>query len=231
MIILLNRYYLSSYLKQKGENLATKEDVGDIAHKIEAVRVQYASELEHLRTRLHVTASEQSAFMENQRKALLSFFDDCVTLLGVKISESPGDLPFDQGRSLLEYQSTVMKLFSKVYLDYHRLILYFGPESGLLTAASEILTSSRDTRAAFRKHFGKVKMALIEEENALSSGKTEAIQKAVKDTNEVSNEYWKRMAHHIKRMQSAFEKYLVALNNHLRTTGSSRIPDLVAGDQ
>ena len=40
--------YLRSYLKKKGENLATKEDVELITDKVEGVRSEYAERLKKL---------------------------------------------------------------------------------------------------------------------------------------------------------------------------------------
>ena len=37
-----------SYLRKKGENLATKEDIAAITHEIEQVRLQYADQLENI---------------------------------------------------------------------------------------------------------------------------------------------------------------------------------------
>ena len=38
--------YLPDYLKEKGKNLATKEDIGEITDRIEAVKTDYARQLE-----------------------------------------------------------------------------------------------------------------------------------------------------------------------------------------
>src|SRR5216683_2857063 len=46
------RNYLPSYLRQKGQNLATKEDIAGITASIEGVRAQYAASLEHLKQSL-----------------------------------------------------------------------------------------------------------------------------------------------------------------------------------
>jgi len=43
------RFYLPSYLAEKGKNLASKEDVEELTRKVEGVRTQYLSELERLR--------------------------------------------------------------------------------------------------------------------------------------------------------------------------------------
>jgi len=43
---LLLHSYLPKYFQQKGENLATKEDIEEITEKVEAVKVEYARQLE-----------------------------------------------------------------------------------------------------------------------------------------------------------------------------------------
>ena len=45
------KFYLSSYLSEKGKNLATREDIEEITNKIEGVRTQYATLIEELKAR------------------------------------------------------------------------------------------------------------------------------------------------------------------------------------
>ena len=46
------RQYLRTYMTKKGENLATKEDIGEITHRIEEARTQYLEVIERLRASL-----------------------------------------------------------------------------------------------------------------------------------------------------------------------------------
>jgi hypothetical protein len=48
---LLVRHLLSSYLAEKGRNLATREDIEEITRKVEGVRTQYMSLVEELKAR------------------------------------------------------------------------------------------------------------------------------------------------------------------------------------
>ena len=45
---LVLKFYLSSYLSEKGKNLATREDIEEITDKIEGVWTQYATLIEEL---------------------------------------------------------------------------------------------------------------------------------------------------------------------------------------
>ncbi len=48
---IFGRKYLESYLTEKGKNLATKEDIQDITHQVEAIKNQYAQLLEEQKAR------------------------------------------------------------------------------------------------------------------------------------------------------------------------------------
>ena len=44
--VILLKYYIPSYLAEKGKNLATKEDVEAITRKVESVRHEYSTLVE-----------------------------------------------------------------------------------------------------------------------------------------------------------------------------------------
>jgi hypothetical protein len=46
---LLLKNYLPTYFQEKGKNLATKEDIKDITDKVEAVKAEYARQLEQFK--------------------------------------------------------------------------------------------------------------------------------------------------------------------------------------
>jgi hypothetical protein len=58
--------YLSTYLKKKGENVATKEDIAAITAEIERVRQQYAEGLERLKASLDVSNRLRTSAVEKR---------------------------------------------------------------------------------------------------------------------------------------------------------------------
>jgi hypothetical protein len=46
-LIVLIASYLGSYIRKKGQNLATKEDISEITEKIEGIRADYAKQIEN----------------------------------------------------------------------------------------------------------------------------------------------------------------------------------------
>jgi Txe/YoeB family toxin of Txe-Axe toxin-antitoxin module len=56
LIVCLGAIFLPSYLREKGKNLATKEDIGNITEQVERVKVDYTAAIERLRSDLSRTA-------------------------------------------------------------------------------------------------------------------------------------------------------------------------------
>lgn len=55
---------LGSYLKRKGQNIATQEDITEITDRVESVRREHLSEMEELRTELAKTIHVHRAQVE-----------------------------------------------------------------------------------------------------------------------------------------------------------------------
>lgn len=66
---LLFKFYLSSYIMQKGKNLATREDISMITEKIEGVRMQYAMLIEELKARQQLRLAAIDRRLEAHQEA------------------------------------------------------------------------------------------------------------------------------------------------------------------
>ena len=199
--------YFSSYSTEKGKNLATKQDVEEITDKIEGVKSAYQEQTERLRSALAVAVSRRTAFSDQQRKAFFQFFDHCGELLSDKLIVNPGDLPMDQGQSLVKHQQTVMDMFTAIVLDYNRVVLYCEPGSELPSIAEKVVKSSLEIRKAFRKHFGTLKLRLIEESECYGSGDKDAIHRAVEAANEAARKCHEAIKPPQDAMQTHFSEF------------------------
>ncbi len=61
-------WYFASYIKEKGKNLATKEDVDEITDKIESVKTTYAQKIEGLKSQLNAKFHAQTVRFEKEFK-------------------------------------------------------------------------------------------------------------------------------------------------------------------
>lgn len=58
--------FIGAYLKKKGENLATKEDIGEITKKIEAIRSEYNAQLESHKASLELSNQLKLAALDKR---------------------------------------------------------------------------------------------------------------------------------------------------------------------
>jgi hypothetical protein len=218
---LMARRYLPAYVAEKGKNLATKEDIEEITRIIEGVRSQSAAQLELVRSALQHTSQWQSSLAETERNAIVDFFDDCVDLIFGKVQENLGEFPLDNGKSLVNYQTSVRDLVVTLFRKYHRLILYLRPDSEIGAAAEKFVRASAGFDAAFKKHFGRVKAALIEEGLAAQKTDRGEYRDAVSATNSAAKTYQSTIEPFTSEMSESLRSLMVAVNKHLRTGARS----------
>ena len=224
------RRYLPAYTAEKGKNLATKEDIGEITGIVEGVRSQHATELELVRGVLQHASQSQSSLAEIERSAIVDFFDECVELIFGKVQTNLGELPIDSGRSLFEYQTEVSDQLVMIIKKYHKLNLYLKPGNEAASAAAKFVTASIGFGAAFKKNFGGVKAALLEEGLAvqnLSAQKLGAVRvdrseysAAVSATDDATKKYYTAIQPFTSVMSEAMRDLMVAGNKHLREGAS-----------
>jgi hypothetical protein len=77
---LLIKNYLPSYTKEKGKNLATREDIEEITDKIESVKTEYAKELEGLKSQLNAKFHAQTVRFEKEFKVFEEVWAALVSL-------------------------------------------------------------------------------------------------------------------------------------------------------
>jgi hypothetical protein len=124
-LVLILYPFIMGYSRGKGTNLATKQDIAKITNEIESVKIQYAEEIERLKTVLQISASNKSMVQEKKNEALIQFFEDCMILYNEKLIKNPFDLPPKKGQELMEYQNAIEHIFTKILSDYYRLFIYF----------------------------------------------------------------------------------------------------------
>jgi len=212
------RNWLPSYLKQKGENAATKEDISGITEKIESVKLDYSSKLEGLRSEFGVVSAQRNLLNERGFESLTAFFNTALSLIKEKLEVSLGEIGSIATASdeLYKYQVEVESLFTKLAVDYHKLVLFHIDKVELLKAANEVIIASGLVHQSFRKHFGKVKDAISKEASAIAANDNARRAAVTKTSNEVVGAYYDDFRPLKKDLDTAFTGYLKALHNHIK---------------
>jgi len=130
------RGLLSGYAGEKGKNLATKEDIGEITEKVEDVKNVFSTQLERLKADLNADIQRQMNLFVKRNEALAQFFEDAftvVTLLHAGFHFSYEDKD-GLDRHIRQGQDRIVRAITSCY----RLMLYVQEES-ILTPARNAL--------------------------------------------------------------------------------------------
>jgi len=205
----LFRGYFGSYVSEKGKNIATREDIKAITLQVEGVKssIQMLSQL-------------QTDYEQQRRDWLLSFYDAAVELLHEKLAVNFGDLPSDDGKSLFEFQQSFSTLVVELLKRYQRIVVYFDNDHVLRTSAEDVVTSAVDARKVVKKHFGGVKLTLVEECEAYRSGDRDWYHSAVEKSNVASCKYWDTMSPVAEKYREQLQAYLTNLNIFIAGRGA-----------
>ena len=98
-LVLFAKNYLPSYTKEKGKNLATKEDIKDITDKIESVKTEYAKELEGLKSQLNAKFHAQTVRFEKEFKVYEQLWATLLNLRNATLNLRPSGDSVDPNES------------------------------------------------------------------------------------------------------------------------------------
>lgn len=160
VLALLATRYLPSYIKEKGKNLATKEDIASITNEIEKVRSQYAENIEALkaslgsRTHMHQVRYEREfEILLGLTEKLVELRDAATTLRPVSEYVNPEETDADRKkRRLTRYQeaSRALYLFSESRRPFFPEDIYDALQVVDRKAWSEVVQYNR--RSPFGEH-------------------------------------------------------------------------------
>ncbi len=205
----LLRGYLSSYVSEKGKNLATKEDISQITAQVEGVKAS-VQVLAHLKT----------SYEEQRREWALAFYDSAVEMLYEKIGARLGDFPYDDGRSLHEFQTSFKALVVSMLKEYQRMVIYFDHEDPVRESAEEVLNLALKLDAVFKQRFSAVKLAIRNEGTAHLSGSRDRYSEAVEKTDAASRAYWNDMDPVATAFRESLRQFLSLLNRFLKESST-----------
>lgn len=207
------RSYLPSYFSKKGENQATKEDTRDISGSDESIR----SAIQEIRT-------GRDEYLREQRNYLLKFYDLAVEFYYEKMAVNFGDFIIEDGKPLVIFQESFHKNVIELIKSYQRIVIYFDDKAKVRIASEKFLLQAIEARKIMKRHFGKIKTTLMNESNTLIRTDKEKYRKAVEESNQANEVYWKAMQPIMDESFDNLRQYLTALNEFLRPQEIPNIP-------
>ncbi len=127
IIGLFFRSFFPSYFKEKGKNLATKEDIEGITNKIERIRSEYSSNLELVKAELNKQLHIHKISSEKEFEILSELWRALAQLKNATSSLRPeGDI-IDERISEQERKKQRLNIFFENYYKFLEIVQYNKP--------------------------------------------------------------------------------------------------------
>ncbi|HGS5672463.1 TPA: hypothetical protein ACMDXT_004558 [Vibrio parahaemolyticus] len=202
------RFAGSSYLKKKGENLATKEDIEVITSKIEAIKAEFDLKNEFYKS-----------YEKEKNTELLGFYDKVTEFRYEYLAVNIGNFPMDDGKSLFDFQQRFHLQVVEVLKQYQRLVVYLEQDSNLLSVAETLTNIVLKTDKVMRAKFPALKRSSVEESvayaEAISSGEKTHYHSAVEKTDRANSAFLTDFRPLSQEFVTEYAKYLSGLNGEI----------------
>lgn len=220
ILIAIFKNYIPSYLKQKGTNLAQKEDIAEITNKVEEIKQQYIHQQEKIKAELGIIISQKNAINNEARKIAIKLYDKCILLIGDKFQMKIDKVlvNFEQYvQFIIEYQKSVLDLFSDIYIYHYRLYIFFNENSEIVQTSTAVLMSSIALKELFLKHFGEFRTQILEEIWVVNKmpNDIDYYKEVAKKTDLAGKKYHDAINDAFIDLKNKIEKYQKALNRYL----------------
>ncbi|WP_029269356.1 hypothetical protein [Flavobacterium sp. KJJ] len=207
---------LKSYYKKKIENEANIEDLPELTKVTEIIQQHFRKELSTINAQLSILTKQSSIIDEKSIQVLNQFFERCLEIRDLH-SQSFGDfIGKDLAQVMTEYQISVEIAHRKLYSDYHNLVLFHIKNTDIIENANDIVSSSHLVRQTFKKHFGFIKISLLNEAGYSTNS---AYKEAVENSDKVTIEYYADQKPNYDLFNKNFNSLLKSMSKYFSEYG------------
>lgn len=198
------RNFSDSYVKEKGKNAATKEDIEEITKKVEVIKND-----------LSVLSNFRISRRETLQQHLLAFYDVAIEILHERYAVNFGDLPMDDGKSLFAFQERFNSNIVSLLREYQRIILFMPSDSPIIKSADAMVRAAIKSQDIFKVTYGAVKMSSVAEQRAYLSGDKSAYHQAVEEADVANKKYWSEIRPHIEGFSKSLDTFISEVSTFL----------------
>ena len=158
------KHYVPSYMTEKGKNLATKEDIEDITHKVESIKQMHARRLELVRSSLAISAKRKERFHDKQATVLAATYQRLsASIDGVLRLLVPMQSPEERQEHIIKSATTLRKLrdysaMTKLYIP-DELAIHISDVTDELFIAQATLAAAADPDSVWKKRDESIERA------------------------------------------------------------------------
>ena len=232
LLIVIGLYlaFFKSYLKEKGKNLATVEDIGKITKIVESVKQDNNTQLELIKTELALVSKTQLVIYDDERKAIIEFIGAITGFYESNIN-IPIEFPTPEGFAYRQERIRVLENFyGKVQIARSRLLL-FCFDGKILEAISPVLRALAEIKGqtqVFRFKILGIQMAVKhKEENYIQFPQLSNIEAELDDLllkyNKIYDEFCDFNMKFLKDYIVKYNNLLFICRDYLRTKKATNL--------
>ncbi len=184
ILLLYFKFFIPSYLKEKGKNLATKEDIKEITKLVEDIKHSNNSSIEKLKTEMSIISKNYFVKIDSERESIIDFLS--------KLS------------SYIEYRTTASNLFLiktdkvffeeilKVNFQEYSMIRVSHSKFALFCENNELLDLSTKLMIELSEVYSNI-ISIHKKTSNILEAREKYIETTQNDKNTISNEIINRL--------------------------------------
>jgi hypothetical protein len=215
----------SNYIGEKGKNLATKEDIGEITEKIEGVKSYFTDRTEWLRAKLSVNSQQKMNLFINRNEAHIQFYKDFYK--AAIFLRSPIHFRPEEVKALDEHIKEGRELITRSFASYFGLMVYVQKDS-ISTPAHKAVTALIELERSWFRLMIEFRNALAieaeEREIAKATYNNVYIEQSLveKPSDQIFNKYSEGIIGRLDTLENSLKEYAIVLNAHFQSVDNSK---------
>tara|TARA_R110002124_G_scaffold67306_2_gene182848 strand:- start:7679 stop:8461 length:783 start_codon:yes stop_codon:yes gene_type:complete len=210
-------YFGGSYLKKKGENHATKEDVKHITHQIESIKTENQKELEEFKFQIIQKIDKEKEHFDEGMSQLLLYFDSCSDFYFNYLTNQLLWLPSLDPDSYNHTKESFRLEIIAVLKRYQRASIYFELHSELMINARSLVIAAISTNEKLFVHYPQLVtdyMVWYHENAGMTEHGNEVDINKIYDTISV---FWDDLNPIVESFSEGYQRLKENMNEYLRS--------------
>lgn len=216
--------FTQSYLKKKGENLATKEDIGSITKAIESAKMDYIKEIELLKSKLAASTDQEINHNNAKNDLILRFFERARTaydLYGFVDSTFLQTTNVNRVKDFEDYYFKLNSCTKDLISDRYRLLIFFEDDSNIAVSADQIFAKVIQMNIRFIKYKEKILNSIIQEDKANLAKDRAMFEKTSSETINYLVNYYEDSAEDYTTLDKLIREYTLVVRTYFNCLKTS----------
>jgi hypothetical protein len=182
--------------------------------------------IEARKAKIGIMSKHQMDFSDQQREAILTFYDTTAEILVVKMATNILELPNDGSDRIREYGDKVKELFSKHAIDWFRLRLFVRDETEMAKRAGDVFKAAQSLFDSFDQHFLTYGRN-IQKCRRLAERESPDQMLIGEHLKAATAEYLSARKPTMDQLANKLERFSESISEHLRSMKGSPVPELI----